>query len=241
VKWRQQHNFLAHMTDNSISLMLAKQHLEAGIETLEAAARERRVNIFSLKQLGSVAAVLCQKAIADRAARLLRMLPDEEFWKGLISNFALPEKVPESMRSIPIGKDLEVEYPTYRSETVIEEIRAFSISEKHIACCLEGRFEEARLEANSGFKLEMVGSTLAVLGEFVAALEVANAVNLEPFRQQGIRFVIVLEKFRRGCFVEANSMLAESNRRELGPDARAQIALAICGRVPWIGYPYPDW
>ena len=110
-----------------------------------------------------------------------------------------------------------------------------------IALCLEGQFQEARSVAGSGVRLEEVGAALAVLGEFDAARSVASDPALEAFRQRGVRFVLVIELFRRGRVDEAGLLLAEFEFTGLGAWERVHLALGFAGRVPWGGYPFPDW
>jgi hypothetical protein len=52
-----------------------------------------------------------------------------------------------------------------------------------------------------------------------------------------VRFVILLEKCRRGLpgFEDA---IYEAN---LEGYSRLHVALALAGRLPWVGYPYSDW
>lgn len=231
---------MAALSDTE-SARLARSHLEAGIEELERAASEGRYNTLCIRALGSAAIVLGQHAVADRAARLLRSAPDGAFWAGAITNVEPPAMVPERMRTLGPTQLFEVRHPPYRAEELIEEIRSWGATEKYIALCLEGRFQEARAVAGSGRRLEEVGDTLAVLGEFDAAQSVASDPALEAFRRQGVRFVLVIELFRRGRADEASALLAEFESRGLDVWSRIHLALAFGGRVPWCGYPYPDW
>jgi hypothetical protein len=229
------------MRSDAASARLVRSHLETGIADLERDASEGRYNTLCIRALGSAAKVLGEHEVADRAVRLLRAAPDRGFWAGMITNIELPETVPERMRTVDPAAVLEDRHPLYREEELIARIRSCAATEKHFALCLEGRFHEARALAESGVRLEEVGDTLAVLGEFNAAGSVASDPALEQFRQRGVRFVLVIELFRRGRVQEAGALLAELESAGLGAWERVHLALGFAGREPWGGYPYPDW
>jgi hypothetical protein len=229
------------MSSDTAAGRLLRRHLEAGIGELERDASEGRYNTLYIRALGNAAKALGQHAVADRAARLLRAAPDGAFWAGVVTNVELPATVPEQMREVAPPAALEERHPPYRAEEIVERIRSCASSEKHFALCLEGRFQEARALARSGVRLEEVGDTLAVLGEFDAARSVASDPALEAFRQRGVRFVLVIELFRRGRVDEAGALLAELDSAGLGAWERVHLAFGFAGREPWGGYPYPDW
>lgn len=220
---------------------LARDHLATGIAELEKEAGSGRYNTICIHSLGSAASVLGQLEIADRAIRLLRAAPDGAFWSGMITNIELPAVVPERMRSIGPVEELERRHPLYREEELIGRIQSYAATEKHFALCLERRFQEASAQAGSGIRLEEVGDTLAVLGEFEAAWSVACNPALELFRQRGVRFVLLIELYRRGRMKEAGTLMAELKSAGLDTWSRVHLALGIGGREPWGGYPYPDW
>jgi hypothetical protein len=124
----------------------------------------------------------------------------------MITNIDLPTTVPERMRTVEPTAELEDRHPRYREDELLGRIRSCAATEKHFALCLEGRLQEARALAGSGVRLEEVGETLAVLGEFDAARSIAGDPALEPFRRQGVRLVLVIELFRRGRVEEAGAL-----------------------------------
>jgi hypothetical protein len=157
------------------------------------------------------------------------------------TNIELPATVPERMRTIEPIAVLEDRHPPCREHELIGRIRSCAVTEQHLALCLEGRFPEARAFAGAGLRLEEVGETLAVMGEFDMAQSVASDSALEPFRQRGVRFVLVIELFRRGRVEEAFAQLAELEASGLGVWERIHLTLGFAGREPWGGYPFPDW
>jgi hypothetical protein len=229
------------MPSDALSAKLVRSHLEVGIAELERDASEGRYNTLCIRALGSAAKVLDQNEVADRAARLLRAAPDGAFWAGVITNMELPATVPERMRTLEPTLELEDRHPQYREVELVGRIRSCAATEQHFALCLEGQFQKACALAESGVRLEEVGDTLAVLGEFDAARSVARDPTLEPFRQRGVLFVLVIELFRLGRVEEAGALLAELETAGLGAWERVHLALGFAGREPWRGYPYPDW
>jgi hypothetical protein len=228
------------MTSDAASAGLVRSHLEAGIAQLEREAGDRRYNTLCIRALGSAAKVLGCQEIADRAVRLLRDAPDRAFWAGMITNIELPATVPERMRTLDSVAQLEDRHPLYREDELLRRIQSCAETEKHIALCLEGRFQEARALVGSGVRLEEIGDTLAILGEFDAARSIASDPALEPLRQQGVRLVLVIELFRRGRVEEAGALLAELESAGLGAWEPIHLALGVAGREPWGEYPYPD-
>ena len=224
-----------------VAIQLAKRHLDASLHELEKEADGARYNTSCIRALASAAAVLGLYDIAERALSLLRKAPDGSFFAGMITNFELPKTVPERLRTVDALETLEEQHPHYREQEIVGRIRSNAATEEHFALCIEGRFQEARSKADSGVRLEEVGATLAVLGEFDAALSVARDPLLESFRQRGVLLVLVIEFFRRDRIENSEAILAELESPGLGAWERIHLALGFAGREPWGGYPYPDW
>lgn len=134
---------------------------------------------------------------------------------------------------------LEEDHPVYSRHESRERVAKLVGSERHIALCLEGRFDDAKREAQSDLALEEAGLTMAVLGEFDAARRVMSDPALPDFRRAGVRLVLMIELFRAGRQDEASALLGEMEAT--GLSEWDHLALGIAGRVPWVGYPYPDW
>lgn len=219
---------------------LVKYLLEAGIAQLERETAEGRYNTLCLRALARAATLLSQKQIVDRALTLLRAAPNDAFCSGVITNIDLPKAV-EKLRTIESQEKLEESYRSFNEKEVVDSMRAYANTENHLALCFVGHFQEARSKARSGVRLEEVGDTLAVLGEFDAALEVARDPALERFRQNGILLVLAIELFRRGRIEQSESILEELESMGLDAWVRVHLALGFAGREPWSGYPYPDY
>jgi hypothetical protein len=228
------------MRSDTAPATLVRNNLEAGIHELERFASEGRYNTMCIRALGNAAKVLGQHAVADRAFQLLRAAPDGAFSAGMITNVELPATVPEWMRAAAPLAELEERHPPYCADRIVERIRSCAKTQKHLALCLDGRFDEARALAG-GVELEEVGDTLAVLGEWDVARSIASDPALEAFRQRGIQLVLVVELFRRRRVEEAGALLVELESAGLGAWDRVHLALGLGGLEPWLGYPYPDW
>ena len=199
-----------------------------------------------------MAKLLHEEKIAALAQHLLEAAPDVAFWVGMITNFKLPEVVPQRLRSIPPLEELERWHPPYRGEDILNRIRThgrtYGQPEPWVAPCLKGRYQEAYAQAHSELALQEVGSTLAVLGEFDAALRVARDPALWRGRQRHILLVLTIEFLRRGHTAESQAILAELElpwkTKPVGTTwawDRVDLALGFAGREAWGGYPYPDW
>lgn len=220
---------------------LATHQLRAALDWLEQDAANGGIQTFMIRALADAATLLREETVADRAAQLLRQIPDDAFWAGGLTNIEMPAKVPEQCRQLESLAELESRFPIYSRETIVRRIRSHRASDDHVRLCLEGRVQEGRERAGAGLELQEVGGTLAVLGEFEAALSVARDPSLEEFRRKGVLFVVVLELFRRGRLEEVQALDAELDLENLNPFWRIHWALAIAGREPWPDYPYPDW
>lgn len=229
------------MSLDAIAMQIAGRHLEAGISRLEGEASEGRYNTFCIRTLACAATLLGRQAVVERAIRLLRETPDEAFWAGAVTNIELPAVVPEKLRLIDSPAELEDRYPAYSREDTVERIRSYAVTDEHLALCLDDHHQEARAKAAPGRLLQEVGATLAVLGEFDAALSVARDPVLDDVRKKGVLLVLVLELFRSERIEEFQPALAELESADLDAWGRIHLALGIAGREPWGGYPYPDW
>lgn len=229
------------MSLDTHGFQLARRQLEAGICELERIAEQGGYDTMCIRAFASAAAVLAQSDLAERALQLLRAAPDGAFWAGMITNIELPETVPDRMRSIDTNEVLQRRHPPYCKDDIVKQIQSNPTDNGHLVPCLSDQFDEARLIAKSGVRLEEVGETLAILGKFDAALSVAHDPKLDKSRQQGVMIVVLIEMWRYGRAEEALKILTELETTGLGVWTRVQLSLGFGGREPWGGYPWPDW
>ena len=217
----------------------ARLQLRACIEEIEEEDSPYRRNTIYLRALAGAAKLLDEHEIAAQALRVLRGVPDTDPWQGFLTNLDPPHVVPESLKTAPSMTELEEAHPLYQEDAIIGRIRAYAESAPHIALCLGGRIDEARSAAADDLAQAEVGATLAVFGEFDAALRVANDPTLPASRKTGISLVVAIESFRRER--PSEDILSELEPLEPDPWHRIALALGFAGREPWSGYPYPDW
>ena len=212
--------------------------LEAATVHIEHAARDRKLNLFEVRAVADAATHLGFPELEERAFAIFRQAPDEAFWAGAITNIELPTSVPDAMRARTTPEALARNHPPIDGAKLLRMIES---SEEHIALCSVKRFDEAQAVAKTDLALEEVGLTLAVLGEFEAAIQVASSAKLPDFRKQGIKLVLLIEYHRRGKFAEAQSILTEYEAQGIGASTLVHLAYGIAGYDAWPGYPYPDW
>ena len=132
-------------------------------------------------------------------------------------------------------------YKYMSKEEFLEYLRELAPERFEVCSSSELTLEEVVQTAKSPLDMEEIGCTFAVLGIHEKALEVASRPELEEFRRDGIRRTIELEKLRQGDFNEIDLAYLGINHEGVHPWNGGQIALCALGRIPYIGYPCPDW
>ena len=178
------------------------------------------------------------------------LLNEQEIYKHL---FSLILNAPAEFRwqeSLFEREGIEKRFPPYQESEVIAMIRACGRSEPHLALSFERSYADAISIAASQAKdsermLEEIASTQAILGDFEWAQDTIEHHVTSDFRQRGALLVLVIELLRRGRFEQAKSMLhkLDSGNQDVWNRAseNVHIVLSLIGRLPWQGYPFPDW
>ena len=125
---------------------------------------------------------------------------------------------------------------------LIEYLR--EMAPERVLPCLEGPHAVARAlaQARTALDIEEIGCTLAALGNYDLAREVAGHKQLEDFRTRSILWVIEAERLRDGVPLEAIDLsVLGLTEQGIGPWYASYIALCVLQRLPYNGYPYPDW
>ena len=221
------------------SRVLADYLLGNAVNRLSEAAP--KVNHYSLWSVGGASALLGFDAYVESCESILQSLPDGNFTEGLISNFPLPKKPAPALRQIAPLERLNADHPPMNDETVAQYIRDSCKSEPHLALAAEKRYVEAFDACKSELDTEETAATQAVLGDIDAAIVSAATVVKPDFRADNVRFVCTIELFRRERWADAHKLFDVIYPSQIGPDAAAQMALGANHRLPWLGYPYPDW
>jgi hypothetical protein len=201
-------------------------------------ARERDFHTHLARELGSLGIIGDFPSIVGAAARVLRDAPETAFTAGLVTNVRPLSRFVR--RELPEGDALERMFESYRDDRVLEHMRRFA--EPHIAWALRGRDEEAASHAHTDLAQEEYASTCAVLGRIDEALGFVARSGFPETRRVGPLLVACVESFRRGDQARSLSLV-----ERLVPDGstdpwiRVHLAAGFLGRVPWAGYPYPDY
>lgn len=183
---------------------------------------------------------------------IVAMLLDEsEMFTRL---FDLMQNAPEEYRWLKRSfqqEQVEKSFPIYQESTIVEMIRKCAKSESHLALALERQYSDAisiaKSEGNSESErmLEEIASMQALFGDFGKALGTIETQVTPQFRQRGALLVLVIELFRNGRFEQARTILhkLESSNQDVWNRAgeNFHIAMSLIGRLPWQGYPFPDW
>lgn len=208
---------------------------------LEDQAQQGMYQRYDIQHVTRIVKLLGEQDLLLRAERLLKEMPDESFWTAINRGPELPKTVPEEWRSVPPHAELEQEFPLYQETKIRDFLEMAARDDRYLAATLEQRYEEAFALANSELAVEEIAITQAVLGDIEAALESAQHRVKPEFRQQTVLIVVAVESFRRGRLAEARAVLNDLELMGLGVGDFYQLALGFAGRVPWSGYPYPDW
>jgi hypothetical protein len=203
---------------------------------LEDEAREHRWHTLLARRLAGLAVIAGDTAGRTTAERILGTAPDTAFSEGAIANFDLALLV---RRELPTHDDLQDWFPPYEP-TVHEHVRRFQ--DPHILLALEGRLDEAWAAATSDLDKEECLEMYALLGQFDRALHILAGDALGANRLHVPLMVIGIESYRRGNLQTSRDTLERLRvLRPLDCWMWTQLASGFLGRVPWDGYPFPDY
>jgi hypothetical protein len=229
------------MAVSSESRLIVDQLLSDCISQFEEGSLQGHFNILEIRFVGGVARLLGYEPYAERCQQLLSIAPDRAFFAGMIANFKLPDKATPTMRSIYRMEQLEASYPVFSESYIRDYVTTFCNSDSHLALAISGQYQEAFAACKAEVEVEEVALTQAVLGDIEAALASARSIVKPESRAQGVVFVCTIELFRRDRLGDARAHLESFYPPGLHGSSAGQMALGVCNRVPWGGYPYPDW
>lgn len=221
------------------SHVLAEYLLRESLDRLGAAAPN--VNYFTLRSVGGASILLGFDAIAAECESILQTIPDASFVAGVISNFPLPKKAPPALHKIATIDQLNSDHPPLTDESIVKYIHDCGNSQTHLKFAADRKYSDAFAACKSELDTEETAATQAVLGDIDSALDAASCVVQPDFRANSVRFICTIELFRRERWSEAQKLFDLIYPSQVGPDAAAQMALGANHRLPWLGYPFPDW
>lgn len=176
-------------------------------------------------------------ATVERVARtVLTEAPDAAFSAGVITNMD-PAAFIE--RELPDAARVDAHCPRYEGSIVDDYVRR--MTEPHIAGVLAGALDDAARAIVEPLDAEEYAATCAVAGHLDEAERFIDRDAYPDDRRIIPRMVLCVEAFLRGDTPRAAAALARVCDDDDDPWCWIQLAAGLLGRVPWGGYPYPDY
>jgi len=221
---------------SAFALAEINHQLETVVAELEAVfAQQGHANFLLVRQAGGIAGLLGRPDLSARLGVIISGLAIENIFGGAVTNLDRSDIDATRLARIKSPPEISREHPFCDDDFLIARMK--SQTDHHLQLCLQGDIQGALQAATSERALEEIGCTLAALGQFEHAASLIDAQPVEDRARMAVRFVTVLEKCRRG---HADFRQPLQQARLDGFD-RLCVALALAGRLPWIGYPYSDW
>lgn len=215
----------------------AVELLQRAASWFEGELRRQRWHTMLATKVGGLAVLACDARSRAVAERILRDAPDAAFWAGAITNVPVAGLRRRIRRELPSATELDQLFPIYGA-TVLDHVKRFS--EAHVLLVLEGRSREAWESATTDLAKEEHLEACAVVGDNERVLELREA--LPPIRQDGPLMVACIESFRRNDEITSRKMLDRLHeRRPHDCGMWIHLASGFLGRVPWGGYPFPEY
>ena len=226
--------------DEQLGLARGAELLMRVVGGLMKDAERGQLNTMIAKSLGSLALVTDFPLVRKAAERLLRDAPPELLLAGAITNIPGSEKLYRN-HELPTREWIEEhEFPSYDGEYVLNNLT--SCSEPHIQLVIDGELTQALSHVETPLQMEEFASTCAVLGHINEALNYVRHDEFPAERLVGPLMVACVESFRRGQNETALSLLAEMcEPKDSDHSKRLILAAGFLDRVPWQGYPFPDY
>ena len=202
---------------------------------LESPASAGFRNQFVIRELEALALIASRADLANRAASIICSLSDSGFTAGIVTNIDdISRLVRRESSTLAAAEASFPEYTTEVFATIVEQAEAHTAvfgdkSELHLA----------RARASSALELEEFASACAVAGRFDDALDALANPDFEPVRRGGPLMALCVEAFRADRIDMADSLI--SAHFSTPGQFPLSVAAGLLGRVPWGGYPYPDY
>jgi hypothetical protein len=180
--------------------------------------------------------------LADRGTELAELtaiaeaLPPYDPLAGAIHNFDPREAVRSVRYRPPTRAQIDAAHPVHDPAALLRT--APEEAAEAIRLLLAGHPEEALASARNEYELELAVAARALLRDFAGAA--ASLERLPPNRTFGPYMALLTEAFQAANEPVLLRMVAEVAER-FGTDGCLMAVVALAGRVPWLGYPFPDW
>lgn len=201
---------------------------------LEAELRDGHWHTMPARKLCGLSLLASHKRGLAISERVLRDAPDEAFSAAMITNIDRKRFV---RREPPTTDEIDRDFPVY-GPSVLEHVQRFS--DAHVRRVLEGQLDEAWAHASSDLYKEEHLATCALVGDFGRTVEML--VHLPPDRQAGPLMVACVESFLLDDLGTSRAVLDRLNAlRPRDYWMWIHLTSGFLGRVPWGGYPFPDY
>jgi len=145
---------------------------------------------------------------------------------------------PVPNRSLPDATALIFDYPVYDPDWIRSYLGNFE--DAHVSAALRRRDDEAQEACASELDWEEYLAMVAFRGDHRAALAGLAARDLAQPRHLTPRLVVAVEAGRQGDDALCGEVL-DALVDDCGAWEWVQLAAGFLGRVPWNGYPLPDY
>ncbi|MFV8751222.1 hypothetical protein ACNOYE_11820 [Nannocystaceae bacterium ST9] len=212
---------------------LARGLVRVAIVWLELEDEANRHEVSLAREAGAVAVLGGFGGLAARAERLLEkadphassMTNDEG--TGTLAAVSLPH-----------GQQLAEMFPVYDRDAVMRTARTEPRAHRELA--LAQRWDEAWAACKDDHEREEVVALRALLHDFDGARAMLGQPSFPDARKPGPLVIIAIESFQRGEMDRTHAVLDELERSN---DVHwwVHAAAGLLGRLPWVGYPFPDF
>jgi hypothetical protein len=198
----------------------------------------QRFHVSLARSLGQLAVIAHFDAVGEVAASVLQLAPDAAFVAGVISN--IEDLSGLVRRARPTLDEAEQFFPAYSTDEVRRTLEL--VVEPHVRKLLLGDIEGAYEAATDELAKEEFASSCAVLGHVDRCLGAIEDPAYPSKRTVGPLMTSCVECFRTNRMDEAGALLQTLSER--WPQAawmKVHVSAGLLGRLPWPGYPYPDF
>lgn len=205
---------------------------------LTAECKRGHYHISLARHAGSIAAIVDVPSVTDVVTHVLGSAPDSAFSSGVISNIGDLSRL--SRRTPPTFEEAEESFPAYATDVVRRTLE--SVTEPHVQLVLNGDIAGGLDHASDDLAMEEYASSCAVTGHLAACLRVIEKSEFPSNRVIGPLIVSCIEAFRAGNTEQAEGLLRMVlAQRSSTPWIKIHLCAGLLDRMPWPGYPYPDY
>jgi len=194
-------------------------------------------NYRLVTETAALCALLGYNDLAKQFAEIALQMPDFDPFENAITNIDVHEIDVDKFRRVCTVEEVEQSSPLYSDADLMGDLHRLAETEIHLKLSLEGDIDGAARAASGELALEEIAATLAVQGQFERALEFIDSQPVSDFRRSSLRFLVLIEKCRK----QTPGFASELQQTPLAVEGRRIIVLALAGRRPWGGYPFPEW